>query len=384
MTRVVLILIACTGCRINFDEHDDRRAFVVDEFSTTSTEFVDIPGGTLTIPVSPGSTWLLQTSAAISSTNIEPVTVEARYLVDGIERGIGGTQNSVPDRPGPWEHFYVLLGSTVEQHLVYQLRDASGGTAKIEQLHAIAVRLPPGAAPHYQSSDDAQLVTATTLGPQVTFSLGPLSGRYVVFLLVNASDRPAQNDCYVQWRGPSGEILLQQLQQPREPWQSMFAVRVLELDTPDATLTLDARAGIGGPAQVRNVRAFAMRADAFETFAFDHTMAMIDAVSPDVSIGPVVTPGPGGAASAYLYVASTVGKEDCVATIDTERRYHFIVDDDDTTIAHVTDNCAYWTTYGVTRLLDHKPTQLALGVSSGNAQQVWMSHPAILLLGLPP
>lgn len=383
MTRVALIVIVCVSCRLNFDERDDRRAFVVDEFSTTSTEFVDIPGATLTIPVSPGTTWLLQTSATLDSTMPVLVTAEARYLVDGIERGIGGTQNSVPGRPGPWEHFYVLFGSTVEQRVVYQLREATGGTAKIEQLHAIAVRLPPGTEPHYQSSDDIQSVTATAFAPLVTLSFGPLSGAYVLFLLVNASDLPAQNDCYVQWRGPSGEVLLPELQQPREPWQSMFAIRTIDLDTPDATFTLDAYVSAGGAGRVRYVRAFAMRADAFESFAFDRSSTLIDTISPEVSIGPLVTPAPDAAAPAYLYIASTIGAEDC-GTTDAERRYHFLVDGEDATIMHVTENCAYVATYGATRLLDHRPDELAIGVSSGNGLHVWMSEATILLLGLPP
>jgi hypothetical protein len=51
----------------------------VPAFSTTSTEFVDVPGATLEIPPSPGTRWLLVTSAGLASTTPLDVNVEARY-----------------------------------------------------------------------------------------------------------------------------------------------------------------------------------------------------------------------------------------------------------------------------------------------------------------
>ena len=108
-------------------------------FSTSSTAFVDIPGGTFEIPPSPGTTWLLVTAATLAQPTLTAFGAEARYLVSGVEQGMGGTQGM---GAGPWQHFYVFPGMDVPQTVAYQLRDTGGQMASIDHLRIVAMPLP--------------------------------------------------------------------------------------------------------------------------------------------------------------------------------------------------------------------------------------------------
>ncbi len=166
-------------------------------FTTSGATFVDVPGSTIEIPAAPGIRFLILTSAQLESTISSGTTVEARYVIDGVERGLGGTENSAPARPGPWQHVEVLDGDGAPHTLAYQLRDASGGTATIHNLSSLVIPLPADAV-KYGRSDPPQDVTTAAESPQVPLALGPLSGDYTFFLVSNASDAPGQSDVYVQ------------------------------------------------------------------------------------------------------------------------------------------------------------------------------------------
>jgi hypothetical protein len=346
-------------------------------FSTSSADFVDVPGGALIVPPSAGTTWLLLTSAGLSATSFATLTVEARYLVDGVERGLGGTE--VTGGFGPWQHFYVLPGASSAQTITYQLRDASGGGATIDQLHAVALPLPASADAHYAAVDDAQLITALAPAPAAALSLGALDGEYLVLLLVNGTEMPASSNIFLEWRGPGGEVVVPTSQFPREPWQSLFTARVVPLATSDAVYTLYAYAGSSG--QVAYVRALALRADGFASLDHQLSTTTIDTQAPDASIATQLAPI--GDAAQYVYLASTLAEESCTNTPDAVRRLHFMIDGDDRVLEHATDNCSYQLTYGATDLLQARPALIGTGVSSGNGQHVILRDSQILLLGLP-
>ena len=98
MIRALLIFLIGCG-RIGFDSGGDGPALMpigptetnVDRFTTTSSTFVEVPGSTVTLPPSPGTRWLILVNASLLSSTFKEIGVEARYLVDGVERGIGGT-----------------------------------------------------------------------------------------------------------------------------------------------------------------------------------------------------------------------------------------------------------------------------------------------------
>jgi hypothetical protein len=385
------LLLLCSCGRLGFgsadDAPDDASRPVMQaieiapaSFSTSSQTFVPIADATLTIPPSPGTTWLLLTSATLVSTGVAAVNVEARYLVDGIERGVGESQSTAG--AGPWQHFYVLDGRTDAQTIVYELREVASGTATIDRLHAIAVPLPANAEPHYAAQDAVQPVSALASSPLITLSLGAVSGTYVVLLLANGTELPSSADLWLEWRGPNDEVLLRETQFPREPRQSLLSVRVLPMTTADAAFTLHAYTGGTTGAQTSYVRAFAMRSDAFPSI--DHGLAttpiMTTVTTPSIATQLTTMASD---ARAYLYLATTWGGEDCVNTVDAVRRFHFIVDADEQIVEHATDNCGYELTYGVTDLLPARPSTLGTAVSSGNGQITILGDSQIVLLGLP-
>ena len=391
--RLLLGCLIAAGCgRLGFDASDaasDASSVIVDtveltppSFSTSSVDFVDIPGATATIAPSPGAMWLILTSATLASTNIAAQCVEARYLVDATERGMGGTQGT---GAGPWQHFYLLPGSDAPQTLTYQLRDASAGTATIDQLHVIIVKLPDGAEPHYASADPIREVTSMEASPATeVLSLGAMAGDYVVLTLANSSDAPGESDMYVKWLGPGGEILQAVSQNPREPWQSQLMVRVLSVSSPDALFTLQSYTDEGGGIDVgsqRYVRVLALRTTGFASLDQTWTTTPITTTSPNVSIGPQLAPA--GSAARYLYMASSWSDEDCTETTASLRRLHFIVDGVDRMTEHATDNCAFQLTYGVFGLLSTRPDTMANGVSSANGFPTVMGESQIVLVGLP-
>ena len=109
-----------------------------------------------------------------------PRFLEARYVLDGVEMGMGGTQTSTPGYPGPWQHFVVIAGTDAPQELRYQLRDSSNAGATMRGLTVAAL---PFAASDiaYASNDPPHDVISMTATADSVLSLGPLGG--VSFIL---------------------------------------------------------------------------------------------------------------------------------------------------------------------------------------------------------
>jgi hypothetical protein len=383
------LLLVCSCGRLGFrDDNEVRDAPPAVEaveatpaaFSTSSPTFVAVPGATLTIPPSPGTTWLLLTSATLVSTGVAVVNVEARYLVDGIERGVGESHSTAG--AGPWQHFYVLEGGADPQTVVYELRDRANGISTIDQLHTIAVPLPADAEPHYVSRDDVEPVSAQANTPLHALSLGSLSGTYVVLLLANGTELPSTANLWLEWRGPNDEVLMRESQFPREPRQALLTARVLSITAADATFTLYAYTGGPTGAQTSYVRAFAMRSDAFVSIDHGFSSTPITTMSATPSMAQQVLTTPSDA-NRYLYLTTAWAEEDCLNTADVLRRMHFTIDADEHIVEHATDNCAYQLTYGVTKLLPARPNVMATGISSGNGQVTILGDSQIVLLGLP-
>src|SRR6188768_1071117 len=124
MRAAIVLFGALAACgRIGFDDVTGTRpdadngdtSIEVDGFSTSSPSFTQIPDATLTIPPST-SRWLLVTTATLQSDSLSrDGGGELRYLLDGVELGIGGAQNNEIDRPGPFQHFAVIDGKPEPQ-----------------------------------------------------------------------------------------------------------------------------------------------------------------------------------------------------------------------------------------------------------------------------
>jgi hypothetical protein len=379
------------GCgRFGFSSSDDAEsdadalpptamAISAPMFQTTSQTFVPIPGAALTIPPSPGTSWILVVAATIDSVTLGRPSVEARYLVDGVEAGMGGTQCSATDTPGPWQSFHVIEGSTTPHEVTFELREAEGQVGSLATLDAIAVPLPTSALA-YRSVEGTHDVTWLTRSVDTMLSLGPLTGDYVVLLGFNITDAPGQSDCYADWVDPAGEEWLEEVHQPREVWQSELAIHRTMLDAADAQVTLFSHGG-GDVCGVRDVRALAVRADAFASIAYARSPAHATSASPVPSTTLTLAPEPSSAAQ-FLYMGSIQLDEDCTVVTDALRDAHFTIDSAERVIRHSTDNCSYTASYGAASLLPSQPGSLALSFDSGNAYPVEHLASELLLLGL--
>lgn len=385
--------MAVAGCRFGFDElmdaPDDTAgpitpvAIAPGRFSTTSTTFVDVPGSVILIPPSPGTSWLLVVSAALQSSSLNYAAVEARYLVDGVERGLGGTESIAVDRPGPWQHFYVFEGNDTPTEIRFQLRDSLGATAVIDQLHAVVAPLPPTVTPVYASSDPVMPVTSMTLTPTATLTLStPAAGDHLVFLLVNATEAPGSSDINFQWLDPAGQPWHSStLKNPRGAWQSTMMVRRTTLAAGPSSIVL--LANTGELAQLQYVRALALPTAAFpgliaysENTTKQSTVAATRLTTNELQ--PMLA-----AAPAYLALGTMQIDDDCANAVLAARGAHFIIDREEQVAVHAAGNCAYETTYGAVRLMTSAPGYFAAGVSSGNAQNVEHRESALVVLGLP-
>lgn len=302
------------------------------------------------------------------------IAVEARYLIDGLERGLGASEVSAVDHPGPWQHMFVADGTAMPQQLSFQLREAQGGMATLSDLSVVAV--PMNATDiAYASNDAAMDVTSLTRVPLAPLSLGALQGDYIFMLLANESDLPDMSDVYVEWAGPNNEVWLADTQQPREPWQSVFAMQRATVAGSNIVVTLFGHGG-SGTGRVQYARVAAVRADAFASVAF-----AVDETTQTVTTTPIETlsVNPVAGASQYLFVGSVRLDEPCTITTDADRIITFSIG---APTNHRTDNCAYQTSYGVAGLASQPPSRLSATVVSGNASPIDYYSSQLFVAGL--
>lgn len=387
---------ALTACgRFGFDGTDSADAsdagdagepsiepleLVIPLYSTSSTTFTPIPGATIEIPPSPGRRWLLLTRASLYSSSLDQNSVEIRYVVDGIERGIGGAHNHELGKGGPWQHLYAFDGGTSPITIGFELRDALATTATVEELRAVVVPLPEGSSSIYASADAEQILTSTTFVPTAVLS-APVSSAAYVFFVLAVGKEDMGNDVYIEWTGPDGTVRLRDAQNTRGAWQSQFAVWREVVTGPMATFTMSTRIS-NGTNVVRDIRVFGVPTTDFLSLDFTYVPGPLDTTS--ASPTPFAELAPLGEAPRFLYVATNRVDDICDALPFPDRQSRFLVDD--TVVAstsYVVSNCAHEVSNGAVALLAVRPRRLAIEVASGTGEQVYALDGAILLLGLP-
>ena len=371
MRALIVVLGALAACgRIGFDGQPDDPAIEVDGFSTSSPSFTLIPDATLTIPPS-ASRWLLMSSATLQSDSLSSESgPEMRYVLDGVELGLGGSQNSELDRPGPFQHFAVIDGKPTEQTVTFELRDISSGTARVEQLRAYAIPTAPAV---YQTADPIVNVTSPTFTPVATFPVEP--GDYLFFGLVNASDDPGSSDCFTQWRMADGLPAGMDMQNPRAAWQPRISIWRETIGAP-STIALEARVNTD-TSRVQYIRLLGYRiADLALDFATKPALVRTTTEAPVLELVPTIT------AQRYLFIGSSRFAEDCDGDMIIAGREITFEGAATSTISHVQGNCAYENSYGVVELLQTRPSKLTTTIRSTNGEEVLAADSTLLLLGL--
>ena len=371
--RVALLVFVFGACgRIGFDALPPERTVVeLDEFETASPTFVRVDE--LVIPPSTGR-WIVVATATLQSTSLDAeYGAELRYTIDGVERGVGGTQTAALDRPGPFQHFVVVDGTAAEQIVTFELRDVSEGTARVEQLRAYALPLGDGA--FYAAADDILELATLTYLPAVGFE-PTVPGEYLWFGLVNASDAPGRSDCYTRWTGANGLPVARSLHMPRAAWQSHLVIW-RETVAQGAKITLEVQTSNEG-GRIRYARLLGIPT-ADIAFAFSSKEAVVTTTTEAL----VHELAPQLAGDRFLRVASTRLDSDCDVTSPQADREVIFEGGAPSAIRHAIDNCSYQSTYGVFEMLDALPSKLKTTIRSGNGGVVNASDSTLLLIAVP-
>lgn len=277
-SRSTALVILLSGTVLSLGNTKAEAQYVkttVASFSTASGTYTDVTGATLSFtPSSDSEVWILLFSARLRSTSTNEQTVEARYLVNTIEHGMGGIQTRRSFAPGSWQHFYRVTNTTALQTVQVQLSDVGGGTATIEDLQMIGFRLPDNADFRYAETNGDQPFTDTavwTTRQSLDFT-PPADGDYLVMAVDNGQEFPGDNGIDIRVQDPSGSFwpvsdgtAQPYFHNPRDPWESFFAARVQSL-TGGVFQTYEIQAyqsHVSG-ATVRDTRIMAFRTDAFD------------------------------------------------------------------------------------------------------------------------
>lgn len=365
------MLGALAACgRIGFDARPDDPAIEVDEFSTSSPAFEPVPDATLTIPPS-ASRWLLMTTATLQSDSLDlDAGAELRYLLDGVELGLGATQNSELDRPGPFQHFAAIEGAAVAQTVSFELHDLGGGTATVRHLRAYAIPTQPAI---YETADAMASVTAQVATPVATFAVEP--GDYLFFGLVNASEDPGNSDCHTQWRAASGALAGKSMQNPRGARQPRISIWRESIAIP-STIALEARVG-NNIGTVEYIRLLGYRvADLVLDLVAMPAEVTTTTEAKVLELVPTITAG------RYLFIASSRLEEQCDGNGVSAGREITFAGPTTSSISHAQDNCAYENSYGVVELFEQRPGKLSTTIRSTNGEEVVATDSTLLLLGL--
>jgi hypothetical protein len=379
--RFALLLLTACG-RIGFDASASGSSGVdastgtmlVESFATTSFDFEQIPGATVTIPASQGK-WLMLCSATLQSDSLAETGAEIKYTVDGIDQGIGGTRTSALGRPGPFQHFVVIDGKPAPQRIVFHLRDASGTEARVEQLRAYAIRIPWPSA-QYVAADEINTVGWTSYLPHIEFTVGT-PGEWLMFGLANTRDAPTNNTMFSQWVG-AGVPAAREYQMPSATWQSQLTIW-RQVITNDNVMALHTYVSGTGGSEIRYVRIFGVKVS---DLALDYSSApAIVTTTTEMMVQQLV---PTISAGQYLQVSTIRADRTCDGNpVPPIREFSFGGEGVSASIiSHVVDDCAYESSYGTVELLSERPARLTTTIRSGNGRPVRGSDAVIVLIGL--
>jgi hypothetical protein len=356
----------------------------LDRFATGSTTFVDVPVSLTFTPEHPQQTWLFLLSAQLAGGSDNAPGVEARYLVNGVERGFASGAGS-SGRVSPWQHLDMITGGTGPQLVTLQLRVArSAPTATLFNLRMIALPVPAEADLHHA---DVPMEVAP-VGDWATYHTLPISprapGDYLVLALAVGTEEPSPGVLRIRFRDHEGGLWpAMELSNDRLPWHSYFAARVQRL-TASSTFAIELKGNVTTPATARDLRLVAMRTDAFASFASALDPAPVPVTSAEPTlISRLVVPAP-PTPRFHLVIQSLQVYEDGAAGVPAGRGLHFrVASTDPVEWVYRTDNAQQRLSFGEVRLVatDAEATY-ETALSSPDLVPLLAAESAIHVLGL--
>jgi hypothetical protein len=289
----------------------------------------------------------------LKSTSTAEVAAEVQYTVNGTLHGMGGIQNSAAGKGASWQHFYRVTGTTAKQTVQVQIRDATGGTATIEDLQIVAFPLPANANFQYSETEALQSVPGGVWGNFQTLSFTPTSaGDYLILAVANGHESPGTANIGIRVQDPTSSFWpespsgtpLDHMGIGRAPWQSFFLARVQSLTASPQTYNLQAF-GSTGSSEVQFTRLMAFRTDAFEAAQSSQDLPASSTSSTTPQVKSSLTTASPPAARDYIVIQSLV--LDAAGSAVDERRSGFDASGvSRTSYAHVMSQPDYIVSFG--------------------------------------
>jgi len=293
-------------------------------FRTTASEFEAVPEAVLEVrPSSVDEVWVVLVGGTLGSTgaNASDGTAEARFLVDGVERGLSGSNNAVPSLGLPWFHFDRIDGASGAAVAV-ELRSIRG-EAFLSNLVMIAFALPPYADVHFAELAAASISTRV---PETYFS--PFfsireAGRYVVLATATISEAPG-DALRVSLTMPNGE--LQRYVNHRSAWLPVLWQGDSALPMGPAQFTFEGFSS-SGTSSVRDTRILLWRADAHEYVGFEVAPEPVGIASVNpTTVASLTTAQPAGPRHHVVVQSTTLAGVEYDPDLTRGRRSHFARD----------------------------------------------------------
>jgi len=276
MRAAALLLLLVEGVPVDWGRS------AVDRASVTGSAFM--PVASLTVTPDGGEPWVFFLSGVLRSSSVSVTNAELRYLVNGVERGLGGMSSDGPDFVTTVQSFDLLPVDAGAVTVVAELREAGGFMATVDELRLVAFELPRGTELFFAEGPKSTPVAADggSFLPQLTLPVS-LTRAAPVAVLATAATSDAPNQCSIAVRvresngttwpeaRPGTSLETAHFVNPRDNWLGFFAARTMNLAPGDHAYDLEA---LGGPrmacaplpVELRYPRMLAFALDGFDGF----------------------------------------------------------------------------------------------------------------------
>ena len=313
-------------------------------FSTASASFVDVPGGTLQATADAQTSWVVLFSARLCTSVAAAPGPEARFVVDGAERGFAGIGVDVASRCGSFQQSVVLERNTGSHTVRVQLRQVAGGTASIDNLHLVALPLAANADVRTSENLNVQSVLSTSHTDYHALTFTPASpGDYLVLSSISAIEdtgstvfvRVRRSGSVTTWPTPDYGIA-------RPAWQSMFAAERFTLPATPHTFAIQARISGSTTGRVQAARIVAFRVDALAHFETTRTASVVATDTTNALVAERTSTPPPGLTGQVVIQSQVSGVVCGFGGVHTPS---FVLNGNTETIPHAL-NCGYRASYG--------------------------------------
>jgi cysteine-rich repeat protein len=218
--------------------------------NTTSAEFVDIPGATLTFtPNGPNERWIVFVSGVLGSSDPGQLAAEMRLTINGVEVDRFGHQTlGATDNEAGFVTFDTIVGATEDQVIAPQFR-ATLGTTRVSNLRVVAALLPAGSDFQYVEADEL-LETAGENLELLRLDFTPSrAGEYVVLAKSNLTEDPSPSTARFWLEDDAGGAHpLDGFSSPRDAVLPAFVSIVKPLDLSPKSFVVRGTSSLSAPA----------------------------------------------------------------------------------------------------------------------------------------